>query len=121
VYAVYGALGFSLVRLGRPRRRPLLSLALIAARLGYGPQLRVRLGATDPDAALHDHDLRRDGPRYHPTLIPANVVLDGLGSRQAGYFYIAFQVASIMSGVGVLDRRFPPLAKGPKDTPVSTR
>jgi O-antigen/teichoic acid export membrane protein len=34
-------------------------------------------------------------------MILPTVVLDGLGSRQAGYFYIAFQVAGLLFGVGI--------------------
>jgi O-antigen/teichoic acid export membrane protein len=101
VYAVYGAFGIFSSFGSAVLVDVVVSLALIVARLGYGPQLRVRLSALTRTLRYTITTYAVTVLDIIPTLILPTVALDGLGSRQAGYFYIAFQVASIMSGVGV--------------------
>jgi O-antigen/teichoic acid export membrane protein len=101
VYATYGVFGIFSSFGSAAAIDVIASLALIVGRLGYRPHLRVRMSAltrtlryTITNYAVQILDIL-------PTLILPTVVLDGLGRRQAGYFYIAFQVASLLSGVGV--------------------
>jgi O-antigen/teichoic acid export membrane protein len=77
------------------------SVVFIVVRLGYRPELRIRVRALT-------HALRYTATNYAvsvldilPTLILPTIVLDGAGTVSAGYFYIAFQVASVLSGVGI--------------------
>ena len=100
VYAAFGALGiFAAFGLG-VTADVLVSLVLISRRLGYHLQrpnfrdLRERLRYTITNYAVNVLDVL-------PNLALPVVVLDGLGSRKAGYFYIAFQIAAFFSSVGI--------------------
>jgi O-antigen/teichoic acid export membrane protein len=101
IYATYGVFGIFSSFGAAASLDVISSLILIVARLGYRPRRRIRfrvltskLRYTITNYAVSILDIL-------PTLILPTIVLDGLGSHQAGYFYIAFQVSGVLGGVGV--------------------
>jgi O-antigen/teichoic acid export membrane protein len=77
------------------------SLVLITTRLGYNLNLRFRVRALTRTLRYTVTNYAVNVLDILPTLVLPTIVIDGLGSRKAGYFFIAFQVASVLSGVGV--------------------
>lgn len=100
VYATYGVFGIFSSFGSAVVVDVIASMVLIVARLGYRPDLRVRMSALTRNLRYTIASYGVTVLDILPTLILPTVVLDGLGSRDAGYFYIAFQVAAILSGVG---------------------
>jgi O-antigen/teichoic acid export membrane protein len=101
VYATYGAFGIFSSFGSAATADVIASVVLIVARLGYRPGWRVRLSALTPNLRYTATNYAVSVLDIIPTLILPTIVLDGLGSHQAGYFYIAFQVAGLLSGIGV--------------------
>jgi glycosyltransferase involved in cell wall biosynthesis len=101
VYASYGAFGIFSSFGCAVLVDVLVSITLIVARLDYRPELRIRLSALTRTLRFTVINYLVTVLDILPTLILPTVVLDGNGSRSAGYFYIAFQVATVLSGVGV--------------------
>lgn len=77
----------------------LASVALLALRFSYRPRLRIRFGAVRAAYRVSAANYLANLFNILPIMALPLIVLNGRGSEDAGYFFVAFQVANLLYAV----------------------
>ena len=102
-----GAYGLYLAAAGGPAMAAVVSVVLIIAILRWRPTLANSLQTIKPLLAFSTANYVANSLNLLPIVVVPLIVLDRLGARSAGYYFVAFQMASLlMTAAAVVEASF---------------
>lgn len=96
VAAGTGAYGLYLAAIGGPATAAVVSIVLIIAILKWRPSLANPLRTLRPLLKFSGANYAANSMNLLPNVVVPLIVLDRLGAKAAGYYFVAFQMAGIL-------------------------
>jgi O-antigen/teichoic acid export membrane protein len=107
ILAGTGAYGLYLAALGGPATAAVISLLLIVTVLRWRPSFRSSLQAIKPLLKFSGANYVANSMNLLPNVVVPLIVLDRLGAKAAGYYFVAFQIANLlMTAAAVVEASF---------------
>jgi O-antigen/teichoic acid export membrane protein len=101
------AYGLYLASLGGPAMAAVVSIILIIAVLHWRPSLTHSMQTLKPLLKFSGANYAANSMNLLPNVVVPLIVLDRLGAKDAGYYFVAFQIAGIlMTAAAVIEASF---------------
>jgi O-antigen/teichoic acid export membrane protein len=102
-----GAYGLYLAAVGGPATAALVSIVLIITVLRWRPSLTHSLRTIKPLLKFSTANYVANSMNLLPNVVVPLIVLDRLGAKAAGYYFVAFQIAGLlMTAAAVVEASF---------------